>query len=369
MYYMHRHNFGLYRANVNIGLAKKLFTALGLPPDSLDGLLSDLEFMARYKYDHYETYVPGKRFLEHLCIWLDQFKIEDRSTALQFVRERLIFISQREMQELARLLYYDHIVPEIIESIIHKRKLKPFQYTEAFKEYSAALRRCLFVGLSDGAKIDFFRRHNVELSQEQVLPYYRTADQEYIARLQADTKDPTAVFQTVFLIDDFTGSGYTLLREEHGKSVGSLERVYEHHTTIIDQAERVYLCHYIATASAHEKVYTLANSSGPYAGKLKTLSALTLSPSLSIIPENPNRDDTMRDIDEMCDRYFDPDYNNANTLKGGGIKFGYGNQGLPLVLYSNTPNNSLFLIWYDAPNRTTNPFHALFRRIDRHKPD
>jgi hypothetical protein len=369
MYYIHRHNLGLYRANVNIGLAKKLFAALGLPPDSLDGLLSDLEFMARYKYDHYETYVPGKRFLEHLCIWLDQFKAEDRSTALRFVRERLIFVSQREMQELARLLYYDHIVPQILESIIQEHELKPFQYTKAFKEYPAALRRCLFVGLSDGAKIDFFRRHNVELSQEQVLPYYRTAGKEYIARLQADTKDPKAVFNTVFLIDDFTGSGYTLLREEHGRIVGSLERVYEHHATIIDQAKRVYLCHYIATANAHEKVQALANSFPPYAGKLKTLSALTLPPSLSIIPTNPNLDDAMQDIIDMCDLYFNKDYNNANTLKGGGIKLGYGNQGLPLVLYSNTPNNSLFLIWYDAPNRPTNSFHALFRRIDRHKPD
>jgi hypothetical protein len=190
--------------------------------------------------------------------------------------------------------------------------------------------------------------------------------------LRADTGDLSAVFTTVFLIDDFTGSGYTLLREErdedtgHPKILGSLQRLYEHHQSIIDQAQAVYLCHYIATAHAHSKVRELAQRLRPYAGKFNTLSALTLSPQLSIIPENLSLDERTRDIYELCDRYFSLDYNNANTMKGGGIKLGYGNQGLPLVLYSNTPNNSLFFIWYSAPD-ATHPFRALFRRIDRHK--
>lgn len=359
---------------MNLRLAKELFEGLGFRADSIDGLLKDLEFMARYKYDAYETFVPGRRFMEHLFSWLSQFKQEDRSIALQFVRDRLIFISQREMQDLARFLYYELIIPEILEAIIRKQHLKPFHYTEAFERYfRETLRRCLFIGLSDGAKIDFFRRHNVELSQEQVLPYYRTPDEEYVGRLRDDTGDPEAVFWAVFLIDDFTGSGYTLMHEEREhdgderKLVGSLQRVYEHHSTIIDGADAVYLCHYIATSNAHNTANTLAQRFPAYAGKFKTLAALTLSPHLGIVPENPQADAEMRRIYMMCERYFSPEYDNYNTQKGGGIKFGYGRQGLPLVLYSNTPNNSLFFIWFEATKPTT-PFHALFRRIDRHKP-
>jgi hypothetical protein len=358
---------------MNLELARELFGELGFPAAAIEGLLSDLEFMARYKYDSYETFVPGRRFLEQLFIWLNQFRTRDRKLALRFVRERLIFISQREMQELARFLYYDLIVPEILEAIIRHRVLKPFQYTEAFERYFPdALRRCLFVALSDGAKIDFFRRHNVELSQEQVIPYYRTPNEEYVERLREDTGDPDAFFWAVFLIDDFTGSGYTLLHEEREhedderKLVGSLQRVYDYHPKIIDRAEAVYLCHYLATANAHNTVNKRAQRFPPYAGKFKTLAALTLPPSLSIIPDNESNDEGLQDVFDLCDRYFLPAYNNYNTLKGGGIQYGYGRQGLPLVLYSNTPNNSLFLIWYET-RHPAQPFHALFKRIDRHK--
>ena len=105
---------------MNLNLAKELFTVLRFPPDSIDSLLNDLDFMARYKYDLYETFVPGRRFLEHLFIWLQQFTPEDRECAIRFVRDRLVFISQREMQDLARFLYYDLIVPEILEWIIQE---------------------------------------------------------------------------------------------------------------------------------------------------------------------------------------------------------------------------------------------------------
>jgi len=359
---------------MNLDLAKELFTALQFPPESIDALLSDLEFMARYKYDHYETFVPGRRFLEHLFIWLKQFAPEDRECAMRFVRERLIFISQREMQDLARFLYYDLIVPEILEWIIEHNELKPFQYTKAFERYfQSYLRRCLFIGLSDGAKIDFFRRHNIELSQEQVLPYYRTKDEEYVSRLRDDTDDPEADFWAVFLVDEFTGSGYTLMHEEHEQDadqkrlVGSLERVYKHHKSIIDKADIVYLCHYIATANAHSAARRRAEEFPGYRGKFKTMAALTLRPQLGITPETVRTNQSVLDIYLMCEKYFHSDYDTPNRKKGGGIKFGYGRQGLPLVLYSNTPNNSLFFIWLEAP-QAAQPFHALFKRIDRHRP-
>jgi len=359
---------------MNLDLAKELFRKLRFPEESIDSLLNDLDFMARYKFDHYENFVPGGRFLEHLFIWLNQFRPEDRVSAMRFVRERLIFISQREMQDLASFLYYDLIVPEILEWIISRKQLKPFHYTEAFERYFPAyLRRCLFIGLSDGAKIDFFRRHNIELNQEQVLPYYRTLDKEYLVRLRDDTGDPEAVFWAVFLIDDFTGSGYTLLHEEREQDeaekrlVGSLQRAYDYHKEIIDRADAVYLCHYIATANAHKAAKDLAEGLPGYRGKFKTLAALVLRPDLGITPEHARSNPAMVDAYLLCEKYFNSLYDNRNTKKGGGIKFGYGRQGLPLVLYSNTPNNSLFFIWFHAPE-AERPFHALFRRIDRHKP-
>jgi hypothetical protein len=70
----------------------------------------------------------------------------------------------------------------------------------------------------------------------------------------------------------------------------------------------------------------------------------------------------------MCDRYYDKSFESENTIKLGGIKYGFGNSGLPLVMYSNTPNNTIFLFWVNTENPQADPtFNALFRRINRHR--
>jgi hypothetical protein len=45
---------------------------LDLPYDLVAESLNSLEFMARYKYDQYEMYAPGARFLIHLFSLLSQ---------------------------------------------------------------------------------------------------------------------------------------------------------------------------------------------------------------------------------------------------------------------------------------------------------
>lgn len=75
----------------------------------------------------------------------------DRATALTLVRGQVVFISQREMQDLARFLYYEQIVPRILDKIFEDRR-PPFAYGEAFESFPHYLRRSLFIGLSDGGK-------------------------------------------------------------------------------------------------------------------------------------------------------------------------------------------------------------------------
>ena len=72
------------------------------------------------------------------------------------------------------------------------------------------LRRCLFVGLSDGSRIDVLRRANAgHLSQEQVVPMMNVDDDKWKS-LAKDLKEELgddARFSDVYLIDDFTASG------------------------------------------------------------------------------------------------------------------------------------------------------------------
>jgi hypothetical protein len=278
------------------------------------------------------------------------------------------------MQDLARFLYYEYIVPRILHQILVDKQLPPFAYGQAFKSFPDYLRRCLFIGLSDGAKIDFFRRHNIDVSQEQVLPYYRTSADDYVKALQEEANDPAAEFWAVFLIDDFTGSGYTLLRSESdsetGEAVlsGSLQRVYKQHRSIIDKAKAVFVCEYVATSSSIERVRGMANSVPHYAGKLEVLCPLVLPPELGFTPLGIETDETKASVVGLCESYYDESFETHNTKKGNGIQFGYGSQGLPLILYSNTPNNSLFLLWFTSQAHAAPSFTALFPRIDRHKP-
>src|SRR5271155_4295117 len=71
-----------------------------------------LQLLADYKYDQYQRYGPGKRFIESLALWLNQFEVPDRVQALSLVQRRLIFISEREMKHLVELAYPDVIVQE-----------------------------------------------------------------------------------------------------------------------------------------------------------------------------------------------------------------------------------------------------------------
>jgi hypothetical protein len=46
-----------------------------------------LQSLAAYKYDEYQQFSPGMRFIESLALWLDQFEtVDQRRIALAFVR-------------------------------------------------------------------------------------------------------------------------------------------------------------------------------------------------------------------------------------------------------------------------------------------
>ena len=52
---------------------------------------------------------PGMHFIESLAIWLNAFSDADRQTAYEFVKDKLIFVSEAEMRHLVSLTYPDYI--------------------------------------------------------------------------------------------------------------------------------------------------------------------------------------------------------------------------------------------------------------------
>lgn len=86
-----------------------------------------LQLLADYKYDQYQRYGPGKRFIESLALWLNQFDIDDRTQALSLVQRRLIFISEQEMKHLVQLAYPDVIVQERLRLVAEENGIAPYR--------------------------------------------------------------------------------------------------------------------------------------------------------------------------------------------------------------------------------------------------
>ncbi len=333
-----------------------------------------LQALADYKYDEYEQFQPGRRFIESLARWLRQLpEISERRTAYRIFRERLIFISRAEMQHLVASVYPDLIRRRLLERAAADLGVPDHRITHIAHSRAFAVRRrsCLFVGLSDGAHTDVLRRANPEISNEQVVPdYYALKDREtgLLEELQNDLRealddDAVARFTTVVLLDDFSASGISYVRpQEPGK--GKLSRVaaqLKEMTDLLDHEDlHVIIAIYVATEQAIVHLSdALSDLEGIAAGTWRVDTMQCLPDSVVI---RPGMD---AELDILIESIYDSAINDRHMQKGGSDgRYGFAGCGLPVVLTHNTPNNSIALLWAD-----TDKVRGLFPRVTRHRED
>jgi hypothetical protein len=158
---------------VKDALAEKLLArVLQWTPDDVAQERPVLQALTAFKYDEYQQFSAGSRFIESLVLWLNQFEtVEERMVAYEFVKTKLVFCSAAEMRHLVEIAYPDHIRPLLIDRTAGDG---PDRYRPgalaARTEFKIRQRQCLFLGMSDGARIDTFRRANLEhgLNHEQI---------------------------------------------------------------------------------------------------------------------------------------------------------------------------------------------------------
>lgn len=342
---------------------------------------SPLQAIAAYKYDEYQQFSPGMRFIESLALWLGQFhNIDQRGTALKFVRDRLVFISSSEMNHLVSVAYPDHIRPFLLSKAASEAGLAKWHRgkianTQEFRERE---RRCLFLGLSDGSRTDVLRRSNPHLQNEQVRQSHELSG-ERIDDLKAElTKDlarvygrnPTtdeAVFRSVVLLDDFSASGLSYIRQKpDGSTAGKVGKFL---TSLRDGSKplcnlftpkglEVILVLYMATETAERALSeNLAKLCAACGNESKLLIVQRYPESARIIRG------AIPDFDLLIDSHYDEENETSSTRLGGtDLKYGFAGGGLPLILSHNTPNNSIGLLWAEGPN-----MRPLFPRVTRHK--
>lgn len=339
-----------------------------------------LRLMSDFKYDGYRDYLAGVRFIECLADWLQQFEFAEREGAYQFVRRSLIFFTAAEIQHLVELSYPEHVERRLLAAVASSRSLAPYRVwsdAAAVEQFMKLRRRCLFFGLSDGARIDAFRRANSGIvSNEQVVLATEINEGKWkrlLADLRKDQDDPSGRFSFVFLLDDFVGTGKTLLRHEKGIWKGRLHRFWEAIESRLDEVLEpnaiVHVHHYIATQKAAEEIPSrheemLAermNGKEPWFNKVEFSFGMVLPESVCVTPQS------QPEFWALTQKYYDASIEDKHTEVGGAnVKLGFGGAALPLILEHNTPNNSVALLWAETDGKEGVAMRPLFHRRQRH---
>jgi hypothetical protein len=363
-------------------LAEKLLVrVMGWDRNKINAELPLVQALASYKYDEYQQFSPGMRFVESLTRWLRQFKHHaERDAAYKFVRDRLIFCSSAEMSHFVEMAYPDHIRPHLLRRAAQEiqQDWRRVGRVAQSNEFRTIQRQCLFLGLSDGARIDLFRRSNPELSHEQIWQTHELADERVEELLEKLAEGVAAIrggpieemkFSTVVLLDDFSASGRSYYMPNNDGHVGG--KIAKFYRKVRDRESKIsklvdlkhlhlIILLYMATEQAlkHLQEYSCLLWGG--VNVLWTIEVVqSLPSSIRLTAENCG------DLAQVIEQYYDHVIHDANMEKGGtkDSKYGFAACGLPLVLHHNSPNNSIALVWSPEDKE----IRGLFPRILRHK--
>ena len=367
-------------------LAERLLAAImGWEPRQMAEERAFLEAFSGYKYDEYQQFSPGRRFLESLALWLRQFKTKDeRRSAYDFVKQRLVFISEAEMNHLVDLSFPTFVRTHLIHETAVESGVSPWQVktVTASNEYKTRLRQTLVLGLSDGARTDRFRRANaLEISNEQIWHAYDVSDakaDDLAEKLENDiatlnigrdaNAKANARFQTVVLLDDFSASGTTYIRrKDDGSWSGKIPKILSMlkddtrlGRLIAPDGVKVIVVIYVAAPQALNHIAPLIDEIGFSRGTIGFNVVHKLDDTTKLARPD---DDAILNL-AGSDAHFDKMADDENAAVGGGsFQFGYAECQLPVVLGHNTPNNSIYLLWAEDVHCV----HGLFPRVSRHR--
>jgi len=358
-------------------------------PEDVKKERPELQALASYKYDEYQQFSPGMRFVESFGIWLNQFESDDeRTKAYKFIRSDLLYISELEMKHFVSIAYPDYIRPYLINQVGKSLSI-PETATKKIistKEFRVLLRQSLFLGLSDGAHIDLFRRANPLISNEQVWQTYEVPDdraEKMLSDLSLDLKkilgrelySEEKKFRNIILLDDFTASGISYFRKdfEKGEYAGKISTLLNRITNessnkedlsrLIDPKDvNIYILFYVATEQALKSLRKLINKWL----KEKNILKGCFIRAIQVIPNEISKNlKEKEEIIPLLIKYFNNDIIDKHYRKGNCERpyLGFNQCALPLVLYHNTPNNSIPLLWFGDQNI----YKGLFPRVSRHR--
>lgn len=344
--------------------------------------LTPLLLLAEAKYDHYHQFGPGMRFIERLGRWLSQLPKEDRANAFCIVRDHLIFVSNAEMHTIIDMAYPECILPvqrqlAARQSGIAEHKIIQIEQSDAFRSLVA---KTLYIGLSDGSQIGVLRRLNPKaINHESTLLTYTLDEEKANEVLRHIPKSPIATsleeadakFEIAVLVDDFTASGTSFIRKEpdgtfKGKLAKVLRSMQEDGTLsklVNLSSVQILVLFYVSTKYAITKIREDLKDFCDYENIVINIHVVAVheidEEVVGVAASNAAIDDLLaRRFVHISDRVMD------NSYRKGKCNMPYRgfNEGdLSLILFHNSPNNSLPILWFESEDHL-----ALFPRTARH---
>ena len=381
---------------MNSNLANQLLASImNWDAQTLASERAALEFMGSMKYDAYDRYMPGMRFMSSLVQWLDQFEDEkDKQVAFDFIKKKLVFISSTQMNYLVDLLYDSIIRPDLLKkatAVLQEPSYK-LSSKKVRKQFEIEKRSSLIVGLSDGAHTDILRR-SAGFSNEQVLTNYYPDSKKLAEMLEELGKDEklkesqNPSFRSIYLIDDFTASGKSFIRFEQkdGEYHGKLKKIItelcadnkeaqdgkpeeRHLSYLLDPSEKCIHLDILFCVATENAVKNIEKALDDFLASSDLKKEVKYKIHVVQILEDRISQDIKDDVDLMTllekEEYLDIDSvmsKNYAVGKHDKAYLGFDECALPVVLVHNTPNNSLPVLWQDSKK-----FRGLFPRISRH---
>lgn len=354
--------------------------------------LKEIDLMADIKYDSYDQFMPGIKFVGNFYLWLSQFREEERQLMYDFVKKYIIYINSNQISHLIDLLYNTKIIPLIREKVVDDFKRKGqlankfnYQLLDNSPEFKSHKRKTLFIGLSDGSHIDIIRR-NSYLNNDQVLTNYYPDDNKIddlvkeLGKSDDLANDTTKKFESIVLVDDFTASGTSFIRvKDDGTFGGKLPTFF----TVLENSDRfkklladgyeIHLYFLIATKNALTYIKDMLEKyKQQHEGlKIEVDCIQTLDEDAKFTNHQEQEAKDMLAIigkkcyihEEALTDAYKKSYDNDAEKR---YHLGYKQCALTVVLNHNTPNNSLPIIWQPEKADNKQPLYPLFYRITRH---
>jgi hypothetical protein len=366
-------------------LAEELLAkVLGWEPSDIAKERPILQAMASLKYDEYQQFSPGLRFLESLALWLHQFDQDDREIAYRFLMSNLVFCSASEMDHFVETAYQDHVRPILLASSASEQAVNMHQVGRIANSvpFRMLQRQTLFLGLSDGARIDAFRRANPDLNHEQICQTHELSKgrvndlldklSEHLAGINGKPRTK-ATFRAIVLLDDFSASGSSYYStKDDGTPSGKVAKFLQE---IADTTSQLHLLCDPTGIDVAIVIYMATEHAISHLRKaLKgTINGvrITYVETVQSVPDRMKvtRGDAAVEFTRLVDKYYNDAVDkivfDVHMKKGKSpdSKYGYADCGLPVVLHHNTPNNALGLLWFYENCE----IRGLFPRVQRHR--